>query len=566
MAQKIQIDIVADTKGLVNGVNDANNQVTGLSNGLKGVSATAVAAASAFALKAGTTFLKQGIDEAKEAKEVMTAATTTFGEGSAVLKKITEDAEKFGKAIAVDNDEIIKLSTQLGARLPADAKALSAELVNLGFDVEAYTAGAVSAETMTGKLAKALADGELKASDLEKIVPDLSAAVYEQAEAASKAGDNNKALTLIIDAAQKKYGDAAEKNVTSTQKFDTALANLKESVGTKVLPIVEKFINGLTTLIEKFDGLPTPVQNLILGFVGIVAIGGPLLTFLASAKTALITLGIVKGTTTVATGALTTATGAQTVATGAATLATSLLTIAMYALPIMAVVGLIILLVKNWDDVTNAVKNVWKGFTEWLPKAWEKVKEFAGKVIDFVKDIVEAYLALPSKMFNIGKNILEGLWNGMKNMVGWLKSKVFDLFEDILPSWAKKALGIKSPSRVFSGIGRNVADGLWKGLKDKENFLQKNIYDYFGDLVPQWAKESLGIASPSRVFAGIGENVASGFATGLSRGIPVLTGITPAAATASTINITINAGLGTDPLSLGREVQKALVTYGKYNV
>lgn len=566
MAQKIQIDIVADTKGLVNGVNDANNQVTGLSNGLKGVSATAVAAASAFALKAGTTFLKQGIDEAKEAKEVMTAATTTFGEGSAVLKKITEDAEKFGKAIAVDNDEIIKLSTQLGARLPADAKALSAELVNLGFDVEAYTAGAVSAETMTGKLAKALADGELKASDLEKIVPDLSAAVYEQAEAASKAGDNNKALTLIIDAAQKKYGDAAEKNVTATQKFDTALANLKESVGTKVLPIVEKFINGLTTLIEKFDGLPTPVQNLILGFVGIVAIGGPLLTFLASAKTALITLGIVKGTTTVATGALTTATGAQTVATGAATLATSLLTIAMYALPIMAVVGLIILLVKNWDDVTNAVKNVWKGFTEWLPKAWEKVKEFAGKVIDFVKDIVEAYLALPSKMFNIGKNILEGLWNGMKNMVGWLKSKVFDLFEDILPSWAKKALGIKSPSRVFSGIGRNVADGLWKGLKDKENFLQKNIYDYFGDLVPQWAKESLGIASPSRVFAGIGENVASGFATGLSRGIPVLTGITPAAATASTINITINAGLGTDPLSLGREVQKALVTYGKYNV
>jgi len=272
VAQKIQIDIVADTQKLTQGVNEASSQVTGLSDGLKGAAAAATAAASAFVLKQGVSFLKDGIDEAKEAKQVMTEATTTFGEGSAALQKITADAEKFGKAMAVDNDEIIKLATQLGSRLPADAKALSAELVNLGFDVEAYTAGAVSAETMTGKLAKALADGELKASDLEKIVPDLSAAVYEQAEAASKAGDDQKALTLIIDAAQKKYGDAAEKNVTSTQKFDTALANLKESVGTKVLPIVEKFINGLTTLIEKFDGLPTPVQNLILGLTGFVPI------------------------------------------------------------------------------------------------------------------------------------------------------------------------------------------------------------------------------------------------------------------------------------------------------
>jgi hypothetical protein len=559
VAQKIQIDIVADTKKLTDGVNEANNQVNNLSTGLKGAASAATAAASAFVLKQGVSFLKDGIDEAKEAKQVMTEATTTFGAGSEALAKITADAEKFGKAMAVDNDEIIKLSVQLGARLPEDAKALSAELVNLGFDVEAFTGGAISAETMTGKLAKALADGELKATDLQKIVPGLTEAQYAQAEAASKAGDNQKALDIIIDAAQAKYGDAAEKNVTSTQKFETALANLKESVGTKILPIVEKFINALTTLIEKFDGLPTPVQNLILGLTGVVAIGGPLLTFLASAKTALVTLGIVKGTTTAATGAYTAATGAQTAATGLATAATSLLTIAMYALPIMAVVGLIILLVKNWDDVTDAVKKVWKGFTEWLPKAWDKAKEFAGKVIDFAKDIVEAYLALPSKMFNIGKNILEGLWNGMKNMVGWLKNKVVDLFEDILPSWAKKALGIKSPSRVFAGIGKNIADGLWTGLNKNQYSLKRDITEYFGDLVPEWAKSALGIQSPSRVFAGIGQNVVEGFATGLSRGIPLLSADN--AATSNIVNVTINAGAGTDAYALGRTVQAALNKY-----
>ena len=564
MAQKIQIDIVADTKKLTDGVNEANNQVNNLSTGLKGAASAATAAASAFVLKQGVSFLKDGIDEAREAKQVMTEATTTFGAGSEALAKITADAEKFGKAMAVDNDEIIKLSVQLGARLPEDAKALSAELVNLGFDVEAFTGGAISAETMTNKLAKALADGELKATDLQKIVPGLTEAQYDQAQAASEAGDNQKALDIIIDAAQKKYGDAAEKNVTSTQKFDNALKNLKESVGTKVLPIVEKFVNALTFLIEKFDGLPTPIQNVILGFVGVIAIGGPLLTFLASAKTALVTLGIVKGTTTVATGAYTTATVAQTTATGAATIATNLLKVAMVALPIMAVVALIILLVQNWDDVTDAVKKVWTGFTEWLPKAFEEVKKFANKVIGFVGDIVDAYLALPSKMFNIGKNILEGLWNGMRNMIGWLKSKVLDLFEDILPSWAKKALGIKSPSRVFAGIGKNIADGLWTGLNKNQYALKQDITEYFGGLIPEWAKSALGIQSPSTVFAGIGKNVVEGFATGLSRGVPVLSGAN--AETSPAINVTINAGLGTDPIALGREVQKALNIYSKYNV
>ncbi len=199
MANQITIDIVAQTQKLTSGINDANTQIDGMSSKLKGAAAAAGAAASAFVLKQGVTFLKQGIDEAKEAKQVMTEATTTFGAGSEALAKITADAEKFGKAIAVDNDEILKLATQLGARLPEDSKALSAELVNLALDVEAFTAGALSAETVTGKLAKALADGELKAADLEKIVPGLTTAVYDQAEALSKAGKNQEALTLVID-------------------------------------------------------------------------------------------------------------------------------------------------------------------------------------------------------------------------------------------------------------------------------------------------------------------------------------------------------------------------------
>lgn len=510
MANQITIDIVAQTTKLTSGINDANTQIDGMSSKLKGAAAAAGAAASAFVLKQGVTFLKQGIDEAKEAAETMRAATTTFGEGSAALAKITADADAFGKAIAVDNDVIIQLATQLGSRLPADSKAASAELVNLAFDVSAYTGGALSAEAITGKLAKAFADGQLKASELTKIVPDLDASVYAMAETMSAAGDNQGALNLLITEGQKKYGDAAESNVTASQKFDTALANLKETIAAKLLPFIEKLIGFLTTAIDKFSALPGPVQNVIIGLTAIVAIGGPLLSFLASAKIALATLGITS--TASATGI------------GATTIATNLLRVALAGLGIGLVIAAIVLLVQNWDKVTAAVGKVWEVMKDVLPKAWEKAKEFAGKVVGFVKEVIDAYLALPGKMFNIGKDIVTGLWNGIQNMAGWLKDKVTGFFKNLVPSWAEKALGIASPSKVFASIGKNIIGGLQSTFNAPA---VKNVSN----------RAQAGIAVP-RISL-------------------------PSLQSKSGVNITINAGLGTNGAALGRQVSSAIKQYGK---
>jgi hypothetical protein len=535
MANQITIDIVAQTTKLTSGINDANGQIDGMSNKLKGAAAAAGAAASAFVLKQGITFLKQGIDEAKEAQETMRAATTTFGEGSAALQKITADADAFGKAIAVDNDVIIQLATQLGSRLPADAKALSAEIVNLGFDIEAYTGGAVTADAVTGKLAKAFVDGELSSKELAKVFPDLSEATYAQAEAASKAGDNQKALDIIIAAAQKKYGDAAENNVTSTQKFEVALANFKETLGTKVLPILEKGIDLLTKLIGVFDGLPGPVQNVVLGLAALIAIGGPILTFLASMKTALITLGVVTKAQT----------GSQ-IALNTAMLANP---IGLVIIAIAAIIAIGVLLWKNWDTVTEYAGKLWDAVKKvfgWIKENWplllailtgpiglailaitknfDKIKEKASDIVDGIKDI---FNDLPDKMLAIGKSIAMGLWNGISSMGTWLKNKIFDFFGNLIPGWAKKMLGISSPSKVFAKFGENIVQGLAQGIGAAENIAKNATFN-------------------------LGASTISGFNT------PLLS-----SRLSSGTNITINAGLGTNGPALGRQVSSAIRQYGK---
>ncbi len=388
MAQQITIDIVAETQKLQAGVATANKQLGTVEDGLKGLAATAIATASAFVLREGVTFLKQGIDEAKEAQQTMREATTTFGEGSKALEQITAEATKFGNALAVDNDTIIQLATQLGSRLPKEAQALSAQLVNTFYDVEAFTGGAVKAEAITSKLGKAFADGELRAGELEKIFPALTAKTYEQAEALSKAGKNTEALTLLIGESQKAYGDAAEKNVTSSQKFDVALANLKETVGTKLLPFVEKLVDTATKLIDKFATLSPTTQNVILGFTGVVAIGGPLLTFLANAKTALITLTGIQGATKIATDLTTGAIAGQTVATNVATGATNRLKIALASTGIGLLIVAIGTLIANFDKVKETVSKL----IGYLSNAFEPVKRAIESVIGRIKDLIPDWL------------------------------------------------------------------------------------------------------------------------------------------------------------------------------
>jgi hypothetical protein len=63
-------------------------------------------------------------------------------------------------------------------------------------------------------------------------------------------------------------------------------------------------------------------------------------------------------------------------------------------------------------------------------------------------------------------------------------------------------------------IGKSMIDGIIKGIKEKINDLIAAVTEALSK-IPQAAKDLLGIASPSKLFEGIGENVMKGFAGGM---------------------------------------------------
>ena len=74
----------------------------------------------------------------------------------------------------------------------------------------------------------------------------------------------------------------------------------------------------------------------------------------------------------------------------------------------------------------------------------------------------------------IGKNIVRGLKNGIAGMWGnitsWFSDKVNGLVSGV-----KKILGIASPSKVFAGIGGFMAEGLGEGFDDQFKSVKKDI-------------------------------------------------------------------------------------------
>lgn len=98
-----------------------------------------------------------------------------------------------------------------------------------------------------------------------------------------------------------------------------------------------------------------------------------------------------------------------------------------------------------------------KGIGQNLPK-------LVSGVLQMVETIVETFVASLPDIIEVGKDIVRGLWDGIKAMGSWLKDKVSGFVGGIVDN-VKGALGIHSPSRVFAGIGENMALGLGKGFQ-----------------------------------------------------------------------------------------------------
>lgn len=113
-----------------------------------------------------------------------------------------------------------------------------------------------------------------------------------------------------------------------------------------------------------------------------------------------------------------------------------------------------------------------------------------------------------TKMAEIGRDILAGMWQGMNEKFG----TVTQLATDIGMSITNK---IKEWRGALEDAGRWLIDGLRQGIEQKWNDLKNSISGWAGQL-PDWFRTIWDIHSPSRVMEDIGAQLPKGLEVGIS--------------------------------------------------
>ena len=104
----------------------------------------------------------------------------------------------------------------------------------------------------------------------------------------------------------------------------------------------------------------------------------------------------------------------------------------------------------------------------------KNLPQIVRSVLDMMATIVKTFVSSLPNIVDVGKQIVKGLWEGIKAMGSWIKEKVGSFFSGIV-SGVKSKLGIHSPSRVFAGIGENMALGLGEGWDSEYDSIKRGI-------------------------------------------------------------------------------------------
>ncbi|MEE2568608.1 phage tail tape measure protein [Pseudarthrobacter sp. J64] len=207
---------------------------------------------------------------------------------------------------------------------------------------------------------------------------------------------------------------------------------------------------------------------------------------------------------------------------------------------IVALIAAVVALVMNWEQVAAFLTGIWQGFVSWITGvtdgfvgwwnglwagffAWTSGlwSGFTGWVtgifagfIGWIMGLVAGFVAGWNASWAAVGAFIGGIWSGIVSGASSMASGLMDFISGIPGS----IIGF------FSGAGQwlwdagvNIVQGLLSGVSS----LAGTIGSFFLNLMPGWIvgpfKAALGIASPSKVFDGFGQNIGEGVLGGVGK-------------------------------------------------
>jgi tape measure domain-containing protein len=140
-------------------------------------------------------------------------------------------------------------------------------------------------------------------------------------------------------------------------------------------------------------------------------------------------------------------------------------------------------------------------------------------IISFLSGIEQAVPKIKDKALHVARVFLNNLADGIVK----LADIIFKAFINLLNGLAE-SIRNNDDQLIDAGVnlGSAIGEGMIKGFSRMGALVRRALEKVF-ELLPGWAKKILGIKSPSTVFAEIGKNTMEGYAQGIIQSTPAVT-------------------------------------------
>ena len=563
-----QTDKLGDEiEGTAKEADSAGGKFEKLGSVVKGIGVTmgaALAAIGTAAISAGKALVDMTVEAAAYADEMLTQSTVT-GMSVESLQAYSYAADLVDVSLDTLTGSMAKNVKSMASAADGSAKYADA-YAQLGVSVTDANGNLRDSEEVYWEVIDALGNVQneterdaLAMQLFGKSAQDLNPLIAQGSEG----------IAALTDEAHRMGAVLSEESIAKLGAFDDSVQRLKQGseaakrvMGTVLLPqlqdladdgvsLLGEFTSGLVEAGDDFDKTSEVIGNTVGGLADMImehlpkiiqvgmdivmAIGNAIIenlpTIVDCASSIMLTLleGLIEALPSLTEGALqlvlTLVQGIidnlPAIVEAAVQMIVTLATGIAEALPelIPSIVEAIILicqtLLDNMDQILEAAFAIIQGLAEGLlnalPKLIEALPQIITTIVDFitsnlpkiiemgiqlivqlavglVKAIPQLIAALPQiiaalvqglgqavgSVVNIGKSIVQGLWHGIQSLASWISQKVSSFFSGIV-NGAKRLLGIHSPSKVFAGIGENMGAGIGVGFTDAMSGVEKDM-------------------------------------------------------------------------------------------
>jgi phage-related protein len=503
--------------------------------------------------------LFEGFDFLKESVEGAETAQVTYAQTGQILQstgdiagttadQVQQLSDKYGELAGVQGVTVQNsLNTLLRSSGVQDAiqsgvvttDQLTGTLVNMaaamskGGDTSASLGGAASA------LSKALADPYTAAKALTAAGDPLTASQVAQIAAFKKSGDEAGAYQVVLDSLASSTAGAAAANTTPMQQLAATYADLKDQVGTDLIPVVDKLAQAFESAAPDIASVMGALSDGIGFIVDHGDVFGPLAAGAAAAygayKTLTTAMTIYKGVQD-GINAVLALFDAEEATADAEEMANP------YVLLAAVLVALGVAFYELYEHCTafrdgvNDVVHAVAGYFEFLWNAvtgvFNAIEGAVSDVVGWIEDHWHLLLAILLGPFGLFIDAVQVHWqaieDGISDLIGWVED-AWGALEPILVRPFQEAWSLLQP--VFSKLDNwiddfmsgmqelgGVIEGVWNGIVDAIRGAFDAIYDAFeASGIPQVLSALSSIASATGgIFGSALNSVGSffGFAEG----------------------------------------------------